>query len=406
MVNLNLEVDEYIVLESEDAIWNSRDYQDIDNLLLSNKKLYCFFKKSNGLFKKATDELCVFSLDEIKIIDGKAIVQAKKYEDENCLQIQFKAGIEYFSFDEESFKTIQEWVVTINEILGTEAILNNSIKDSLFSGSLGDVVGNFKNIVGSATQTIVSNTKQHIEKETDKTSKEHRVFKEKVNHIPNAHKFCTNCGEKLNEGMKFCPSCGMKTDQDNNERINHQGAQRKQTYVGDILKCPNCGEVISSIDVICPSCGHQITGRAGSSSVQHLVSELMIIENSRKQKNVLDNLVQSFTGNDDEETSISSKKITLIKNFPIPNTIEEITEFVILAAGNIDVNLSKSSFGNKFGRMGNDFKANERGISDAWVGKLQQAYQKAEFMFSDTQMFKKIQEIYIKKMKELNMFKD
>ena len=93
----------------------------------------------------------------------------------------------------------------------------------------------------------------------------------------------------------------------------------------------------------------------------------------------------------------------MIKSFPIPNTIEEITEFVILAAGNIDVNLSRVSLGNKWGRLGNDYKANERGISDAWVGKLQQAYQKAELSFSDIQIFEKIKEIYTKKMTELNM---
>ena len=155
----------------------------------------------------------------------------------------------------------------------------------------------------------------------------------------------------------------------------------------------------------CPACGHQVTDRAASSSVQRLVSELMVIENSRRQKNALDDLVQSFTGTGSEEAAISSKKVTLIKNFPIPNTIEEISEFIILAAGNIDVGLSKVSLGNKFGRSGNDFKANERGISDAWVGKLQQAYQKAELMFSDMPIFKKIQEVYISKMRELNMLK-
>ena len=80
-------------------------------------------------------------------------------------------------------------------------------------------------------------------------------------------------------------------------------------------------------------------------------------------------------------------------------------EFVILAAGNIDVGLSKVSLGNKLGRAGNDLKANERAVSDAWVGKLQQAYQKAELMFSDMPVFKKVQEVYMSKMQELNMLK-
>ena len=131
----------------------------------------------------------------------------------------------------------------------------------------------------------------------------------------------------------------------------------------------------------------------------------MAVEYSRQQRTAFGSLVHSFIGNDDEESVISSKEVTLIKSFPIPNTIEEIAEFVILAAGSIDVNLSKVSLGNKWGRVGNDSKANERGISDAWVGKLQQAYQKAELTFSDKPIFAKIKEIYIKKMTELNMLK-
>ena len=225
--------------------------------------------------------------------------------------------------------------------------------------------------------------------------------------------FCVNCGTRLNPGTKFCPGCGtavgssapamnvppIPTDAPANP------ATRQQVFAGIIVKCPNCGQTISNTDVVCPSCGHQITGRAASSSVQRLQDQLMAVENSRQQKTAFGSLVHSFTGNDDEESVISSKKVTLIKSFPIPNTIEEIAEFVILAAGSIDVNLSKVSLGNKRGRTGNDFKANERGISDAWVSKLQQAYQKAELTFSDKPIFEKIKEIYIKKMTELNMLK-
>ena len=53
-------------------------------------------------------------------------------------------------------------------------------------------------------------------------------------------------------------------------------------------------------------------------------------------------------------------------------TIDEIAEFVILASTNINVRLSKKSW---LGKTGPD--SMEKNLSDAWIGKLEQAYQKA-----------------------------
>ena len=42
-------------------------------------------------------------------------------------------------------------------------------------------------------------------------------------------------------------------------------------------------------------------------------------------------------------------------------------------------------------------------ISDAWVAKMQQAYQKAEMLFPNTKAFGGIQKIYLDKMKDLKI---
>ena len=44
-------------------------------------------------------------------------------------------------------------------------------------------------------------------------------------------------------------------------------------------------------------------------------------------------------------------------------------------------------------------------ISDAWVAKMQQVYQKAEILFPDDPMFVKIKQIYTDKMVELKLLK-
>ena len=45
----------------------------------------------------------------------------------------------------------------------------------------------------------------------------------------------------------------------------------------------------------------------------------------------------------------------------------------------------------------------QKQLSDAWVAKMQQAYQKAQVSFSDHPVFQSIQTVYFEKLKELKM---
>ena len=156
--------------------------------------------------------------------------------------------------------------------------------------------------------------------------------------------FCSNCGQQINDGAKFCPSCGTAVS---NEKTNNQ---RKAVFEGNIHKCPNCGEVLNSFTSNCPSCGHEIRGASNSAAVQEFAVKLASAE-SRQEK------------------------IAIIRNFPIPNTKEDILEFMILASTNIGDNLEKD-------------------ISAAWQSKTEQAYQKAQIIFQDEKEFSRIQNIY------------
>lgn len=423
MAGLQLGFDEEILAECSGVRWISKFGnidQHLDTLVLTNDRVCGTYKKGNGLFKKSSEEIIELRLDSIKVKNGQPMV-VKKWDFNTLswlLELQTTQGTHIFVFQESSKKNAALWETEIYKVFGllSPSDPTAEVRSSGFSGiteSLKDVAGsvlgkmsfnqtNFNNY----QRTSISSRNEHTTQQSSGIPPIGGAQSTKV-------VFCSNCGAKLNGGAKFCHNCGAEvvwqsqpTPPTATTRTDTGTyTSRVQEFAGKIIKCPNCGQTISNTEVVCPSCGHQITDRTASSSVQRLVSELMVIENSRRQKNALDNLVQSFTGTDGEESSISNKKITLIKNFPIPNTIGEISEFVILAAGNIDVNLSKVSLGNKLGRSGNDSKANERGISDAWVGKLQQAYQKAELMFSDMPIFNKVQEVYTNKMRELNMLK-
>lgn len=207
--------------------------------------------------------------------------------------------------------------------------------------------------------------------------------------------FCINCGEKLVNGAKFCHACGTAVE----GNMHGQQNQRHQEYVGKILKCPNCGSVITETTVICPDCGMRITGRAAVSSVQAFKDQLMGIEATRKKSKFMDVYTQSANPTD-------TQKLALIRSFPIPNTVDDIQEFILLAIANIDTKLSKQTTAGKFSSMINSGNVNltmQKTISDAWVAKMQQAFQKAEMSFPNDPTFAGIQKMYIDKLKELKI---
>lgn len=164
--------------------------------------------------------------------------------------------------------------------------------------------------------------------------------------------FCINCGQELAEGAKFCAGCG-KAVEDNNSSV-----ERKAVYDGVIHKCPNCGGVLSTFDIICSSCGH----------------ELRYSENQVAVKELAERLIHATS---------EEQRIIIIKNFPIPNTKEDIFEFMLLASSNFDTSYYSTHL-------------QEEDISDAWLTKIEQCYSKAKLSFGTLSDFEKIEKIYFK----------
>lgn len=163
--------------------------------------------------------------------------------------------------------------------------------------------------------------------------------------------FCTNCGKELSADAKFCSECGEKV----NVQSSTQTAQRKTVYDGEVHKCPNCGDIIDAYETVCDSCGFEIRGRKSTSVVHELSLKL-------------------------ESAQDAHRKEELIRTFYIPNTREDIHEYFILALSQVKIG----------------------GINtDAWMVKLEQAYQKAELAFPDTQEFEHLKILY-KKAQVLN----
>lgn len=189
--------------------------------------------------------------------------------------------------------------------------------------------------------------------------------------------FCINCGHGLAVEAKFCSECGTPVSNSDN--------QRKTVYDGEIHKCPNCGEILESFATFCATCGYELRGTKNSGSVREFAAKLEEIEHSRPPRKFSKNSIReahSIISETDE------RKISLIRSFAIPNTKEDLFEFLVLAASNIDVQRYDDS---------HVISAAEKATSDAWKAKLDQAYEKAKLSFGNTPEFKKIHSIYEKK---------
>lgn len=162
--------------------------------------------------------------------------------------------------------------------------------------------------------------------------------------------FCSNCGHQLADGAKFCFECGAKV----NTPETYQEEQRKTVYDGEIHKCPNCGEELNAFETTCPSCKWEVRDTKVSSAVSAFAEKIMQLEASGSSE-------------------INDDIINLIRTFPIPNTKEDIIEFLILASSNIDTNKTHRN---------------------AWETKLEQIYQKAKLTFGDNKEFTYVTELY------------
>lgn len=202
--------------------------------------------------------------------------------------------------------------------------------------------------------------------------------------------FCTNCGHQIADSAHFCSACGNKID----ALPVAQVEERKTVYDGEIHKCPNCGETLNSFSVQCHACGNELRGAMKNNSVQELIMQLQQIEPSKSPADFSSMFSQALSGG--QLNSADERKISLINGFTIPNTKEDILEFFFLASSNIDL----KSYG-FFSYPSPALNPSRRALSDAWLAKFEQAYQKALLMFADSFAFANIHSIYVQKMKAL-----
>ena len=164
------------------------------------------------------------------------------------------------------------------------------------------------------------------------------------------------------------------------EKPKTKEAAPKSDKFGDVKKCPACGSMVQSFQIKCIDCGHEFSNIESNVSINKLFEMLNDSENERKDEGMsvgkaLGGMFANAYGLGGGD-KVDSKKKTIISNFPIPTTKDDIVEFLSLAvpkAKTVGNFLTKSQPENK---GHNDFV-------NVWKTKCEQIIMKARFSMKD-----------------------
>ena len=154
-------------------------------------------------------------------------------------------------------------------------------------------------------------------------------------------------------------------------------------FEGTVHKCPNCGEMIPAFTVKCPTCGWEFRDKDTVSSVKAFEKQIKEIEAKREARYISDQ-----DGTRRVRTKEDEQLISLIRNYPVPNTKEDIIEFITMASANIN------SVAYIDAEEPDTDTMVDRDISEAWAAKTKQAYRKAEILFANDPDFDKVKQMY------------
>ena len=103
--------------------------------------------------------------------------------------------------------------------------------------------------------------------------------------------------------------------------------------LGNIVKCPNCGAQVKGGSAVCTECGYVFTNVSANSSAEKLQAKLD--EFNRRQEQRADSRGYLRTVFD-SNTSRWKQKMEIISTFPVPNTREDLLEFLTMLQAGAD----------------------------------------------------------------------
>lgn len=147
----------------------------------------------------------------------------------------------------------------------------------------------------------------------------------------------------------------------------------KSNKFGDVRKCPQCGAVVQAMQAVCPECGHNFSGIEANASFSGLMRMLDKVESERNDSKVtgIFSACGKMFSNALCVNKTDSRKMDIIKNYPIPTTKEDLLEFLSMSVPNA------KKAGNFFTRNEPENKAHNDFVP-VWKAKCEQVIIKAK----------------------------
>ena len=171
----------------------------------------------------------------------------------------------------------------------------------------------------------------------------------------------------------------------------------KSDKFGDVKKCPACAAISQSFQTKCSDCGHEFSNIGANVSIGKLFEMLNACENDRKEDSnsitgAFGSLMAKSLGQNQGD-KVTEKKKSIISGFPIPNTKDDILEFLSTAIPNAK---QKGNFMTK--QLPENKSHND--LAPTWFSKCEQIVMKAKFSMKE---YKKVLEEIMLYAKELGI---
>lgn len=236
-MEITLEQDEQIIIRSPEILWISDRGQKMDDFVLTSKGLYCCYKQKNGLFSKPEPVIYRFELSDIVVEDQVSHIEQVKANNERCIQIQFRHGMEHFSFQRVPKKAMDDWFGAFQQVLGVPDLtsVQRARNKEMLNNLAGDVIDGVGSLIGAGSKAILDklgqmseNTRSPFPGSSQKSEpKQTQTPASSESHGPTEYTyyeevpgeacseeeeaaFCVYCGTKLSADAVFCYACGKK----------------------------------------------------------------------------------------------------------------------------------------------------------------------------------------------------
>lgn len=122
--------------------------------------------------------------------------------------------------------------------------------------------------------------------------------------------------------------------------------------IGNIKTCPACGSSIKSMKLACEDCGHEFANIEANKSITNLLNRINVLHKEPNEK----------------ENLFNQRKADIINNTAIPNSKEDLIEFLTICSSQSGVAFTKRGYSK---------------VLSAWSRKGYEALSKGKILFKD-----------------------